>query len=61
MYDIIGDIHGEDLKLEGLLRCLGYVPAGRGYKAPKAIRRYSLVIWWIEARGSAVSWKSSAP
>lgn len=35
MYDIIGDIHGEDLKLEGLLRCLGYVPAGRGYKAPQ--------------------------
>lgn len=28
MYDIIGDIHGEDLKLEGLLRCLGYVPVG---------------------------------
>ncbi|MCV6798101.1 metallophosphoesterase [Achromobacter ruhlandii] len=35
MYDIIGDIHGEDRKLEGLLRHLGYVPAGKGYKAPQ--------------------------
>lgn len=35
MYDIIGDIHGEALKLEGLLRHLGYVPVGRGYKAPQ--------------------------
>ncbi|WP_172961464.1 metallophosphoesterase [Pandoraea apista] len=34
MYDIIGDIHGEDLKLEDLLHHLGYVPAGSGYKAP---------------------------
>ena len=33
-YDIIGDIHGHADKLEALLQHLGYVPAGRGYRAP---------------------------
>ncbi len=32
--DLIGDVHGQDGKLEGLLRHLGYRPAGRGFKAP---------------------------
>lgn len=34
-YDIIGDIHGHADKLEALLRKMGYVAQGRGYKAPE--------------------------
>lgn len=34
-YDIIGDIHGQADKLEGLLQFLGYVPVGSGYRAPQ--------------------------
>lgn len=34
MYDVIGDIHGQAEKLEGLLNLLGYVQHGRGYRAP---------------------------
>lgn len=33
-YDIIGDIHGQDQKLEGLLLTLGYAPTGNAYRAP---------------------------
>ena len=31
-YDVIGDIHGHADKLEDLLRWMGYVPAGLGYR-----------------------------
>jgi len=34
-YDIIGDIHGQSGKLEGLLALLGYEGAGAGYRAPQ--------------------------
>lgn len=34
-YDVIGDIHGQDGKLERLLQSMGYVAHGRGYKAPQ--------------------------
>jgi hypothetical protein len=34
MYDVIGDIHGHADKLEALLAEMGYLKAGRGYKAP---------------------------
>ncbi len=34
-YDLIGDIHGHADKLEALLRHMGYVPQGRGYRAPQ--------------------------
>jgi hypothetical protein len=33
-YDIVGDVHGHADKLEGLLRKMGYVPHGRGYRPP---------------------------
>ena len=33
-YDVMGDIHGHADKLEALLDKMGYVPMGRGYKAP---------------------------
>lgn len=33
-YDLIGDIHGESEKLEGLLAKLGYVPHGLAYRPP---------------------------
>ncbi|WP_374356427.1 metallophosphoesterase [Limnohabitans sp.] len=33
-FDVIGDVHGQVGKLEALLQKLGYVPQGRGYKAP---------------------------
>lgn len=33
-FDLIGDVHGQDGKLEGLLMKMGYVPKGRGYRAP---------------------------
>lgn len=33
-YDVIGDIHGQDAKLEALLTHLGYTPDGKGYRAP---------------------------
>jgi len=31
-YDIIGDVHGHADKLEGLLRIMGYVARGCGYR-----------------------------
>jgi hypothetical protein len=34
-YDIIGDIHGQDAKLEGLLANLGYVSTGTSYQPPQ--------------------------
>jgi len=34
MYDVIGDIHGQAEKLEGLLKLMGYEPQGFGYRAP---------------------------
>lgn len=35
-FDVIGDIHGQDGKLERLLVLMGYVPSGgRGYQAPQ--------------------------
>ena len=34
-YDLIGDIHGHADKLEALLQHMGYVPQGRGYRAPQ--------------------------
>ena len=34
-YDIIGDIHGQDQKLEALLQKMGYMPEGRGYRPPE--------------------------
>jgi len=34
MYDVIGDIHGQAEKLEGLLGHLGYESKGFGYRAP---------------------------
>ncbi len=34
MYDIIGDIHGQAQKLEGLLLHMGYSASGSGYLAP---------------------------
>ncbi|MDE2267789.1 MAG: metallophosphoesterase [Betaproteobacteria bacterium] len=34
-YDLIGDIHGHADKLEALLQHMGYVPHGRGYRAPQ--------------------------
>lgn len=34
MYDVIGDIHGQAGKLEGLLGYLGYESKGFGYRAP---------------------------
>ena len=36
--DVIGDIHGQDIKLEALLRHLGYTPHGRGYRPPQGRR-----------------------
>ena len=33
-YDVIGDVHGEAGKLEALLKALGYVRNGRGWRAP---------------------------
>lgn len=33
-FDLIGDIHGQNEKLEGLLAKMGYVPSGKGYRAP---------------------------
>jgi hypothetical protein len=33
-YDIVGDLHGQSQKFEALLRKLGYVAAGSGYRAP---------------------------
>ncbi len=33
--DVIGDIHGHADKLEGLLRAMGYVPDGSGYRPPQ--------------------------
>lgn len=33
-YDIIGDVHGHADEFEGLLRMMGYVPRGRGYRPP---------------------------
>lgn len=33
-YDLIGDVHGHADKLEALLQHMGYVPQGRGYRAP---------------------------
>jgi hypothetical protein len=33
-YDLIGDVHGHADKLEALLRHMGYVPQGLGYRAP---------------------------
>lgn len=33
-YDVIGDIHGQSAKLEGLLALMGYQSSGRTYKAP---------------------------
>lgn len=33
-YDVIGDIHGQAEKLEALLKWMGYVPAGLGYREP---------------------------
>ena len=33
-YDVIGDVHGQDGKLEELLLGMGYVAQGKGYKAP---------------------------
>ncbi len=32
-YDIIGDVHGEDVKMIGLLKRLGYVNAKGVYRA----------------------------
>lgn len=34
-YDVIGDIHGSADKLEALLKTMGYVPAGGGYRPPQ--------------------------
>ncbi len=34
MYDVIGDIHGQLEKLEGLLQALGYTKLGPAYRAP---------------------------
>lgn len=34
-YDVIGDVHGQDGKLERLLALMGYVPSGVGYQAPQ--------------------------
>ena len=34
-FDVIGDIHGQDGKLERLLVLMGYVPQGVGYLAPQ--------------------------
>ncbi len=34
MYDVIGDIHGQADKLDGLLKLMSYVPDGSGYRAP---------------------------
>ncbi|HMN92220.1 MAG TPA: metallophosphoesterase [Hydrogenophaga sp.] len=34
-YDLIGDIHGHAGKMEALLLAMGYMPSGRGYKAPE--------------------------
>lgn len=34
-YDVIGDIHGHADKLEELLKRMGYVRAGSGYRAPQ--------------------------
>lgn len=34
-YDIIGDVHGQSEKFEALLKKLGYVPVGYGYRAPQ--------------------------
>jgi hypothetical protein len=33
-YDVIGDIHGYAAPLEALLRRTGYVPNGKGWRAP---------------------------
>lgn len=33
-FDVIGDVHGQDGKLEGLLAKMGYVPNGNGYRPP---------------------------
>lgn len=33
-YDVIGDIHGQALKLQALLRSMGYIATGHGYRAP---------------------------
>lgn len=33
-YDVVGDVHGQATKLEGLLHELGYVRRGIGYKPP---------------------------
>jgi hypothetical protein len=33
-YDLIGDVHGQADKLEALLQHMGYVKAGRRYRAP---------------------------
>lgn len=33
-YDIVGDLHGQDQKFEALLKKMGYVPVGSGYRAP---------------------------
>lgn len=34
-FDVIGDVHGQDQKLEALLISLGYVANGKGYRAPQ--------------------------
>jgi hypothetical protein len=41
-YDVIGDVHGQDGKLEQLLQRMGYVAHGRGYQA----RRGNRLFFW---------------
>ncbi len=36
MYDVIGDIHGQLEKLEGLLQVMGYTRHGLSYRAPQS-------------------------
>lgn len=48
-YDIVGDVHGHADKLEGLLRKMGYVPHGRGYKPP--VGRQLIVLGDLIDRG----------
>jgi hypothetical protein len=49
-YDVIGDVHGQDGKLEQLLQRMGYVAHGRGYKAPQG--RQAVFLGDLIDRGS---------
>lgn len=48
-FDVIGDIHGQADKLEELLSMMGYLPLGKGYRAP--VGRQAVLVGDLIDRG----------